>query len=129
MAVMAAKKQRFKKPTLEPIWDVRVNSVASTNATYSQILEDLAKARALHSAKGDDVPQPTWADVVGLLNGQAWVVQLIGQLRKLLEDPAVAHAVETRKTLDEMQRKLNEVCSDLERHEANYSHERTDPYY
>ena len=126
---MASKKRRFKRPTIERIIVDNVNTSDAARTMYYGLLEERTKALQLNETTGDDVPQPTWLDVAVLLQGQANLANLISELKSHLEDPAVAHVVEMKKSIDEMKQSIQDLRDEFNRHENHYDHRSSDPYY
>lgn len=126
---MATKKRRFKRPTIENVYIANVSKAEDANAMMYKLTDERVKASNLDLEKGDDVPQPSWRDVNILLQGQIDLLRLLGGLYAQLEDPAVAHVVELKKSIDEMKNQIDEIRNEFNRHEGNYSHDLRDPYY
>ena len=127
MPFMATKKRRFKKPDVCSMYIANVDTAEAANVAKHGIDAEWVKAIGMSAEKGEDIPQPSWKDIATLLKGQADLLQLANELYYLLEDPMVTHAVQLKKTIDEMRAQLDECRESVDRHEKN--HNGRDPYY
>ncbi len=128
---MATKKRRIKRPNVQYVYAniVNISKASEANTAMFQLAAERVKATDLNNEKGDDVPQPTWKDVDVLLHGQIDLLRLLGEAYMWLEDPAVAHVVELKKSIDKMERKIEDLREELNSHVSCYSHNRNDSCY
>ncbi len=126
---MVTKKRKFKRPTIENIY---IDNISTAETAYTEMWKlnaERSKATDMSEMKGEDVPQPTWRDVITLLGGQTELLRLINQLYILLEDPVVKPVIELKTSIDEMKRKIDDLHDELNHHVSCYSHSKNDSYY
>ena len=122
-----ASKKRFKLPKVTHI--CIPGTADETSTLHGELWAERNKASDMDLHKGDDVPQPTWKDVVSLLQAQMNLTVKMRDLYTLLEDPTVAHVVVMKKTINEMKDRIEEINDELSSHVRNYNHDSRDPYY
>lgn len=125
---MATKKRKHKLPNIKPLFTGSVNNAAAAETLHGEVWNERVKASDLTLVK-DEVAPPSWKDIATLLQAQVDLLRLVRDLYEVLEDPAIAHVVEMKKSMDDVKQRLDDLCDQMNRHEFNYKHDLTDHAY